>query len=226
MEWSWVDAVLAGILLLSVVVGMVRGLVFEMMSLLGWLVAYFGALWLAPQWASWLPVGRPGSAENGAAALVISFVAVLIVWGLMSRLVRWLVHATPLSLVDRSLGASFGLLRGALIVLCVVTAVSFTPWAQEARWQSSQGVRWAGEALALIKPWLPGLFEKSLSARKWSIGVSCKAQSTAIPVGITAIPVGIASICNAADHFKRPFHGWQGLSEQALVADLSRFISV
>ena len=145
------------------VVGLVRGLVFEMMSLLGWAVAYFGALWLAPQWASWLPIGRPGSSANVAAALVISFVAVLIVWGLISRLVRWLVHATPLSLIDRSLGAFFGLLRGALIVLCVVTVVSFTPLAQADRWHSSQGVLWAGEALALIKPWLPADLSRFIS---------------------------------------------------------------
>ena len=163
MEWSWVDAVLGSILLLSVVVGFVRGLVFEMMSLLGWVVAYFGALWLAPQWASWLPIGQPGSSANVAAALVISFVAVLIVWGLISRLVRWLVHATPLSLIDRSLGAFFGLLRGALIVLCVVTVVSFTPLAKADRWHSSQGVLWASEALALIKPWLPADLSRFIS---------------------------------------------------------------
>ena len=30
------------------------------------------------------------------------------------------------------------------------------------------------------------------------------------------MPVGIASICNAADPFKRPFYGWRGLAEQAL----------
>jgi hypothetical protein len=60
-----------------------------------------------------------------------------------------------------------------------------------------------------------GLFGKSVSGRKWSIGVSCKTQST-------AIPVGIASICNAADPFKRPFDGWQGLSEQALGAPCVR----
>ena len=53
-----------------------------------------------------------------------------------------------------------------------------------------------------------GVFGKSSSGRKWSIGVSYKAQST-------AIPAGIASICNAADHFKRPFYGWRGLSEHA-----------
>ena len=55
---------------------------------------------------------------------------------------------------------------------------------------------------------LKGLFGKSLSSGKWFIGLSCKAKP--------AIPVGMASICNAADPFKRPFDGWQGLSEQAL----------
>jgi acyl-CoA synthetase (AMP-forming)/AMP-acid ligase II len=58
-----------------------------------------------------------------------------------------------------------------------------------------------------------GVFAKSSSGRKWSIGVSCKAQST-------AIPVGIASICNAADHFKRAFYGWRGLCEHALANGL------
>jgi hypothetical protein len=58
-----------------------------------------------------------------------------------------------------------------------------------------------------------GVFGNSSSGRKWSIGVSCKSQST-------AIPVGIASICNAADHFKRPFYGWRGLCEHALAGGL------
>jgi len=40
--------------------------------------------------------------------------------------------------------------------------------------------------------------------------VSCKVQST-------AIPVGIASIRNATDPSKRPFDGWQELSEQTLI---------
>ena len=37
----------------------------------------------------------------------------------------------------------------------------------------------------------------------------------------TATPVGMASICNAADPFKRPFDAWQGLSEQALFGCLT-----
>ncbi len=162
MGWSWVDAIFGGILLLSVVVGMVRGLVFEVMSLLGWVVAYVVALWGAPQWASRLPIGHPGSALNVAAALLLTFLAVLIVWGLIARLVRWLVHATPLSLIDRSLGAFFGLVRGGIILLCVVTAVSFTPWSQSRQWRSAPSVHWVSEALVQLKPWLPSYLNRFL----------------------------------------------------------------
>jgi membrane protein required for colicin V production len=101
---GWVDAVLLGILLVSALVGVVRGLVFEMLSLAGWLVAYFAAQWFSPMLAPHLPVGQPASALNHGAAFACAFIGALIVWGLVSRLVRMLVRASPLSLPDRLLG--------------------------------------------------------------------------------------------------------------------------
>ena len=41
---GWVDATLLAVLLLSMLVGLVRGFVFECLSLAGWLVAWFGAV--------------------------------------------------------------------------------------------------------------------------------------------------------------------------------------
>ena len=46
--WGWVDITLAVVLLASVLIGLVRGLVFEVLSLAGWVVAYVAAQWLAP----------------------------------------------------------------------------------------------------------------------------------------------------------------------------------
>ena len=40
---SWVDLALATLLLLSIGIGLWRGLVFEVMSLAGWVIAYFAA---------------------------------------------------------------------------------------------------------------------------------------------------------------------------------------
>src|SRR5258706_15674613 len=101
IDIGWVDLFFGGVLLLSVIAGLVRGLVFEVLSLVGWLVAYIGAQWLSPEVAPHLPVGKPGSALNLAAAFASAFIVVLLAWGLIARLVRLLVRATPLSLVDR-----------------------------------------------------------------------------------------------------------------------------
>ena len=45
----------------------------ETLSLVGWGVAYFAALWALPMLAPRLPVGEPGSAMNYAAAFACAF---------------------------------------------------------------------------------------------------------------------------------------------------------
>ena len=46
---------------------------FYALALVGWVVAYFAAQWLAPQWAPHLPLGEPGSSMNYAASFAVAF---------------------------------------------------------------------------------------------------------------------------------------------------------
>jgi membrane protein required for colicin V production len=154
-ELPWIDWTLLALLGVSVVIGLVRGFVFEVLSLLGWLVAWFGSQYLARELSPHLPIGTPGSAGNMAAAYVLCFVAILVLWTLLAKLVRLLLHATPLSIPDRLLGAGFGLLRGGVLLLALATAVSLTPAAQSNPWQRSEGARWIGVAMIGLKPLLP-----------------------------------------------------------------------
>ena len=154
-ELPWIDWSLLAVLAVSVVVGLVRGFVFEVMALMGWIVAWFGSQYLAREVSSYIPVGEPGSAGNMAVAYVLCFVGILLVWALMARLVRMLIHATPLSVPDRLLGAGFGLLRGGVLLLALATVVALTPAAQSKPWQRSEGARWMDAALAGLKPLLP-----------------------------------------------------------------------
>ena len=101
---GWVDWVLLAVLLASIVVGLVRGLVFEVLSLLGWVAAYIAAQMFSAQVAPHLPIGAPGSALNQGASFAVTFLLALVVWMLLARLVRLIVHATPLTLIDRTLG--------------------------------------------------------------------------------------------------------------------------
>lgn len=152
---GWVDAALLAVLAVSVLVGLWRGLVFEVLSILGWVAAYFAAQWLSPMLAPHLPVGAPGSAINQGAAFALCFFGALLLWSLLARLVSLLVKATPLSAIDRLLGAAFGLLRGAVILLVLATVVGLTPWRSSPAWQASQGAVWLEAALHGLKPVLP-----------------------------------------------------------------------
>ena len=109
---GWVDIGLLAFLSISVLVGLLRGFVFELLSLAGWFAAWLAAT----QWAGWaeryVPAGEPGSALKHGVAFACVFLSVVVMWGLAARLVRSLIRATPLSPFDRVLGAAFGLLRG------------------------------------------------------------------------------------------------------------------
>ena len=159
-----VDWILLAILGLSVLIGLWRGLVFEVLSLLGWVAAYFAAQWLAPAVGSYLPVGAPGSALNLVVAFVLTFVLALVVWGLAARLVRMLVSASPLSVADRMLGAAFGLLRGLVLLLVAATLVAMTPMARSPAWGQSQGAAWLNAMLQELKPVLPSEIAQHLPA--------------------------------------------------------------
>jgi membrane protein required for colicin V production len=152
---GWVDWALAAMLALSIAVGLWRGLVFEVMSLVGWVAAYIAAQVFASAAAPMLPIGTPGGGLNQGAAFALVFVVALLAWALASRLLRMVIHATPLQLVDRVLGGGFGLLRGAVLLLAVATVVSLTPVARAPAWQHSQGAAWLGVLLQGLKPVLP-----------------------------------------------------------------------
>jgi len=162
---GWVDIALLSVLALSVVIGLWRGFVFEVLSLLGWVAAYFAAQWFGPEVAPHLPVGSPGSALNLGAAFAVTFIAVLIAWSIAARLVRLMIKATPLSLPDRVLGAGFGALRGAVLLLALATVVAMTPAVRSSAWQTSQGAGWLHAMLNELKPVLPTAVAQHLPER-------------------------------------------------------------
>ncbi len=83
-ELGWIDWTLLAVLAASVAVGLWRGLVFELMALAGWIVAYVLAQAFASEAAARLPVGSPGSALNHGAGFAAVFVGVLLVWALLA----------------------------------------------------------------------------------------------------------------------------------------------
>ena len=154
-SWNAADLAMLAVLLVSMAVGAWRGLAFELMSLLGWFAAYLAAQWFTAAVVPYVPIGAPGSPLNHAAAFALTFLAALIAWGLLARLLKMLIHATPLSGVDRLLGAAFGVLRGGVLLLAVAAVVTRTPWADSPTWQQSTGAACLKVVITGLKPALP-----------------------------------------------------------------------
>jgi membrane protein required for colicin V production len=155
MPLGWVDVAMLGVIALSAVVGFVRGITFELLSLAGWFVAYFAGRWLGPFVAPHLPIGELGSALNRGAAFASAFLIVLIVWSMLARGASALIGATPLRPLDRLLGAVFGLARGAVVLLAAATVIAYTPLAASAAWRGSMGAALLDEVLHGLLPVLP-----------------------------------------------------------------------
>ncbi len=149
---GWVDLAMLGVIALSALVGAVRGLTFEVLSLLGWVVAWFAGLWLGPSIAAHLPIGAPGSPLNSIAAFACAFLLVLVLWGLGTRAVSALVGKSLLRPLDRLLGAVFGLARGVLVLLALATIIAYTPATTSPVWRESHGAAWLNSILHQLLP--------------------------------------------------------------------------
>lgn len=152
---SALDAVLLALVALSVAVGLWRGLVFEVLSLAGWVAAWWVAGHGAQAAGHLVHLGPEGSALQLGGGFALAFVVTLLAWALAARLIKMLIAATPLTLPDRVFGAGFGLLRGVLLLLLLVTAIGWTPLAGADWWQGSRVVAWTQALQQAMSPWLP-----------------------------------------------------------------------
>jgi len=157
-----VDLLLLAVMLVSVLIGLWRGLVFEVLSLIGWVVAWVLAQAWGPALATRMPVGGEESVVRLAGSYALVFIGVLIAWSLLARLARMLVSATPLTVIDRVLGGVFGALRGLVVLLALSTVLMLTPVATSLAWKESRGAAWLSAILLEFKPLLPQALERQI----------------------------------------------------------------
>jgi len=110
-----VDLLIIFLALGSVVVGVIRGIVREAISITALLVAIWAALQLGPYAAGWLG-GSFGSSELEMwAGRILVFVLILALGALAGWSISRIVRMAGLSGTDRTLGGLFGLARAVIL---------------------------------------------------------------------------------------------------------------
>ena len=149
------DYLVLFVLIASVVISTLRGLVKEILSLVGWIVAFVVANAYGAQLAPLLPEVIPGATARLIVAFIALFLGVRILMGLLSLAIGALVEATGLSLADRGLGGLFGLARGIVIVLAGVILCGMTDIPKQAFWRQALLSPIAETGARTVKPFLP-----------------------------------------------------------------------
>lgn len=134
----WVDYVIIGIIALSAIIGLARGLIREVIALAVWimaaLVAWMFYVPVADQLTPWI---ETPSVRLAAAVLILVF-GVLIVGAIVAHVLSVLVDKTGLTGTDRLLGVVFGAGRGAVLVALLVFLAQLTPMAEDPWWSQSR----------------------------------------------------------------------------------------
>ena len=160
------DYVVMAIVAASVLLGVWRGVVGEVIALVAWVLAFFAAKWWGSEVAQVVFGGVIADpALRTVAAWVTVFVVVLVLMALLRLAVNGLLKALGLSLTDRLLGVIFGLARGLLIVLVLVAVGGMMSVAKEKWWSGAYFSAPLETAVLASKPWLPPEVAKRIRFR-------------------------------------------------------------
>lgn len=134
---NWVDFTIIGIIVFSSLVSLARGFVKEALSLLSWICAFFIASQFYFYISDYFTYFHDEFIRN-AIAVVVLFIATLLVCSVINYIISELVQKTGLSGTDRVLGIFFGILRGILVTAAALFFVdTFTPLSKSVAWQQS-----------------------------------------------------------------------------------------
>jgi membrane protein required for colicin V production len=132
-----IDWAIVALVSVSVLLGLWRGLVREVLSLAGWVVGIVLAIRYAVPLGEGLPFDIGVAPARTALAALAIVLATVLAAGIVAWLIGKLLAAVKLSGADRLLGALFGLLRAALILLLVVLFAGRTALATQPLWRES-----------------------------------------------------------------------------------------
>lgn len=123
---------------ISGLLGLIRGLIKEVLSLLAFLLAFLAAVWWGPKVGSWIQLWLENGMLRAGVAYALVFFVVLLSIGLFNMLLSSLIARTGLTPADHGLGAVFGIARGLVFVLALVTLAGYTeltaePWFEQAQ---------------------------------------------------------------------------------------------
>lgn len=194
MDINYIDIAIVVIILITALIGFMRGFVWMAIFLATWTAAILLAIKFKDSLATTLPI-KLGSevAQTGLAALLI-FIGVLIVGAIINYLFSKAISAVGLGTFDRILGTGLGITLGALAITLVIMLLSLTEFPNQKTWQQSKFVPKFNEAAAWIQTLIPDDLNSMIDEKMKSKTNDLPVNNNVIIPGDTPTPALPASI--------------------------------
>jgi len=133
-----VDYIILAILILSAVMGLIRGLLREAVAVITWFLAIVLAWYFGSSIEPYLGGVLVGSPLRIWAARTIIFVLVLLLGSAVGVVLGHFVRVSMFAGMDKFLGFVFGLVRGVVIVGALTIAIQALSMDQDPKWKNSK----------------------------------------------------------------------------------------
>ena len=151
----WVDYVIIGIITLSALIGLLRGLVREALSLTAWVVAIWVAVEFSGRFAPLLTQYISVPSLRLIAAFAALFLGILILIGIINFIIVRLLAKTGLGGTDQMLGVVFGIARGVVVIAILVLLGGATPFPKDPWWGQSMLIVYFEDMAVIVRNLLP-----------------------------------------------------------------------
>ncbi|MEE9327795.1 MAG: CvpA family protein [Cocleimonas sp.] len=159
MDFNYYDIAIIVIMLITALIGFMRGIVWMGVFLATWTAAILLAIKYKDQLAAVLPIKLSSDvAQMGLAALLI-FLGVLVVGAILNFIFGKIIAAVGLGTFDRILGTGLGIVLGALAISLLTILLKNTELPDKEPWNESQFI----PKFEDIADWLQTLIPEDLN---------------------------------------------------------------
>jgi len=149
------DYIVLIIIGLSVILSVMRGMIREVLAIVGLVAAFYVGVTYTNQVLPMMPVDIPSDALRVLAAFLVLFLATLLLATLLGIALSAIFKKAGLGWLNRFLGALFGVARGLLIVCVIVFLAGLTDIPKDPRWRNAMFSAPIEALVVNLLPWMP-----------------------------------------------------------------------
>jgi len=149
------DYVVLIIIGLSVILSVMRGMIREVLAIVGLVAAFYVGITYTNQLLPMMPVDIPNDALRVLAGFLVLFLATLLLATLLGIALSAIFKKAGLGWLNRFLGALFGVARGLLIICVIVFLAGLTDIPKDPRWRNAMFSAPIEALVVNLLPWVP-----------------------------------------------------------------------